>query len=73
MIARAVARVCGVDRPQTIVASGSGEFLARAALQSVGWAGAAPRVIALSEELGPDRSAAACAFAAAVLAAEECA
>lgn len=69
-----LARVCARngDRPRTVIVSGSGEFLARAAVEA-SWAGEGrgPQVLALSEKLGPNRSAAACAYAVAVLAAEE--
>jgi probable H4MPT-linked C1 transfer pathway protein len=69
-----LARVCARngDRPRTVIVSGSGEFLARAALEAA-WTGdgGRPKLIALSDNLGPNRSAAACAYAVAVLAAEE--
>jgi probable H4MPT-linked C1 transfer pathway protein len=56
--------------PAGVVLSGSGEFLARAALT---WAPALPLrpIISLAQELGPEDSAAACAFAVAQLAAEK--
>jgi probable H4MPT-linked C1 transfer pathway protein len=55
--------------PQTVVVSGSGEFLAPLVLAEQE---AFPRcpVVSLARELGPDRSRAACAFAVAVLAGE---
>jgi (4-(4-[2-(gamma-L-glutamylamino)ethyl]phenoxymethyl)furan-2-yl)methanamine synthase len=69
-IARSVIRLCARELPGTLVVSGSGEFLARAALQSIGWNDETPRVVALSDRLGPDLSVAACAYAVAKLAAE---
>ena len=58
-----LARVCARngDRTRTVIVSGSGEFLARAALEAA-WSGEGgwPKLIALSENLGPNRSAAAC-------------
>ena len=55
--------------PQTVLLTGSGEFLARMAL--TGQRVFPPcRVVYLSEVLGADVSAAACAHAVAVLAAE---
>ncbi len=51
--------------PRALVVSGAGEFLARAA-----FAGFDGPVVSLAERLGPERSAAACAYAVAVLAAE---
>jgi probable H4MPT-linked C1 transfer pathway protein len=55
--------------PQTVVVSGSGEFLAPVVLAEQK---AIPpcRVVSLARELGPDLSGAACAFAVAVLARE---
>lgn len=55
--------------PRTVVVAGSGEFLARPVLKEQR---AFPpcRVVFLSEALGPEASAAACAHAVAVLAAE---
>lgn len=49
-------------RPSTVVVSGTGEFLVRELAASV-----SSRVISLADELGPDRSAAACAVALAEL------
>ncbi len=56
--------------PRTVLVSGSGEFLARAAL-SEQRDFPAPDVVSLAEKLGPETSAAACAHALAVLAAED--
>jgi probable H4MPT-linked C1 transfer pathway protein len=55
--------------PQTVVVAGSGEFLARPVLEEQ-QAFPPCRVVFLSETLGPEVSAAACAHALAVLAAE---
>jgi probable H4MPT-linked C1 transfer pathway protein len=55
--------------PQTVVLAGSGEFLARLVLTEQ-QAFPPCRVVCLSQVLGPDVSAAACAHAVAVLAAE---
>jgi (4-(4-[2-(gamma-L-glutamylamino)ethyl]phenoxymethyl)furan-2-yl)methanamine synthase len=52
--------------PETLIVGGSGEFLARLA-----FAGHEGPVASLTEQLGPDRSAAACAYAAAMLLAEQ--
>jgi probable H4MPT-linked C1 transfer pathway protein len=65
---RAARRLPG--RPETIILAGTGEFLARAALSSVGWPGPVT-LISLGERLGPAVSAAACAHAVAVLCSEE--
>ncbi|MFO0807680.1 MAG: hydantoinase/oxoprolinase family protein [Gemmataceae bacterium] len=51
--------------PRTLILSGSGEFLARAA-----FADFAGPVVSLTERLGPERSTAACAVAVATLASE---
>jgi probable H4MPT-linked C1 transfer pathway protein len=56
--------------PQTVVLAGEGEFLARAALNSHAGFRACP-VVSLREMLGEAVSAAACAHAVAVLAAEQ--
>jgi hypothetical protein len=57
----------------TLILSGSGEFLARAALE-LAWdqprVPPADRIKSLAERLGPDISTAACAHAVAVLASE---
>jgi (4-(4-[2-(gamma-L-glutamylamino)ethyl]phenoxymethyl)furan-2-yl)methanamine synthase len=53
--------------PRTVVLAGSGEFLARAVLQTIGPVTA----VSLAEKLGPEISKAACAHALAVLAAEQ--
>jgi uncharacterized hydantoinase/oxoprolinase family protein len=55
--------------PQTLVLAGSGEFLARQVIAADKRLATA-RVISLEAELGPEVSAAACAYALAVLAAE---
>ncbi len=65
---RRVQRVLS-GKPAHVVVSGSGEFLARAALLREGIA--ADRIICLSQRLGPLVSAAACAHALAVLAHEQ--
>jgi probable H4MPT-linked C1 transfer pathway protein len=51
------------ERPRAVVLAGSGEFLARQALPR----DAGVRVASLAQELGPDLSTAACAYAVAVL------
>jgi probable H4MPT-linked C1 transfer pathway protein len=51
------------SRPNAVVVSGSGEFLARRVLENV-------RTISLAEELGPAISQSACAYAVAMLANE---
>jgi (4-(4-[2-(gamma-L-glutamylamino)ethyl]phenoxymethyl)furan-2-yl)methanamine synthase len=53
--------------PQTVILAGSGEHIAAKALAATNWA---PRVVSLQQELGEPVSAAACACAVAVLAAE---
>src|SRR5204862_5038178 len=58
--ARRVAAVHGA--PEILIIGGTGEFLAR--LVFAGHEGA---IVSLSEQLGPGRSAAACAYAVAVL------
>jgi (4-(4-[2-(gamma-L-glutamylamino)ethyl]phenoxymethyl)furan-2-yl)methanamine synthase len=70
MIVRALIRACDGARPGAIAVSGSGEFLARAAAASVGWERGTPPLVGLSETVGPELSAAACAYAVAILAAE---
>jgi (4-(4-[2-(gamma-L-glutamylamino)ethyl]phenoxymethyl)furan-2-yl)methanamine synthase len=55
--------------PQTIVLAGSGEFLARLILNEQK-AFPIPAVVSLAEQLGPEISQAACAYALAVLATE---
>jgi probable H4MPT-linked C1 transfer pathway protein len=57
--------------PEWIILSGTGEFLARLALEK-GQMFPAARVVALSQQLSPGISEAACAYAVAMLAAEEC-
>jgi probable H4MPT-linked C1 transfer pathway protein len=56
--------------PRTVVLAGSGEFLARAVLRRQ-HAFPSPAVVSLAERLGPAVSQAACAYALAVLAAED--
>src|SRR5207247_9730763 len=53
-------------KPETVIIGGSGEFLARQA-----FAGHEGPVVSLAQQLGPERSATACAFAAAVLLLEQ--
>lgn len=60
------------ERPRTVVVAGSGEFLAWKVLARSSVLGAA-RMISLADQLGPEFSAAACAYAVAVLAAESAA
>jgi probable H4MPT-linked C1 transfer pathway protein len=56
--------------PETVILSGSGEFLGRLVLtEHAPFRGC--RVVSLAERLGPAASSAACAYAVAVLAAEE--
>ncbi len=55
---------------QTIILAGEGEFLAKLAVERLGGMPTAARV-SLADRLGPARSQAACAYAVAVLAAEE--
>jgi hypothetical protein len=66
-LARVAARL--PDTPRTIVLSGCGEFLARAALRACRRLRGA-RVVSLGKELSPAASTAACAHALAFLAAE---
>jgi probable H4MPT-linked C1 transfer pathway protein len=56
--------------PESVILSGAGEFLARAALPGQQVVPTCP-VVSLGERLGPEVSKAACAYALAVLAAEE--
>ena len=56
--------------PRTVVLAGSGEFLARRILQRQ-QSFPVRDVVSLTERLGPDLSGAACAYAVAVLAAED--
>ena len=56
--------------PRTVLLAGSGEFLARTALNIAPLASEAPMVISLADELGPSLSEAACAYAVAILAGE---
>jgi probable H4MPT-linked C1 transfer pathway protein len=72
LLCAAFDRVCSTlpHHPETWVLSGSGEFLAGAALAD--WPGGrGSRIISLTDRLGPERSGAACAHAVAVLAREE--
>jgi probable H4MPT-linked C1 transfer pathway protein len=80
MIVRAMERICGRHGglPRIVIVSGSGEFLARAAAQElaadsenrIGSGVERMRFVSLADQLTPAVSAAACAFAVAVLAAE---
>ncbi len=65
-IRRVAARLPGL--PRTVIVAGSGSFLAERAWREAGET--EERLIRLAEELGADRSVAACAYALAVLAAE---
>lgn len=58
------------EPPRAMVLAGSGEFLARAAVQSEPTLGGLP-LISLGEQLGPEISQAACAYALMVLAKEK--
>jgi (4-(4-[2-(gamma-L-glutamylamino)ethyl]phenoxymethyl)furan-2-yl)methanamine synthase len=71
LVRRAVEEVCArsAERLSTVVIAGSGEFLARRAVQLEPALKAA--IVALSDVLGPALSSAACAYSVAVLAAEE--
>ena len=68
-VARAVQTVASAlpEPPATVIVSGAGEFLARAALRAAKLPG---RVMSLRRKLTPDVSTAACAYAVAVLAEE---
>jgi probable H4MPT-linked C1 transfer pathway protein len=66
---RVIARMA--VKPATIILSGHGEFLARAALSLLSWGGRAPGVLSLNEALGPVVSRCAPAHALAVLAMEQ--
>lgn len=59
-----------VDRPATFVTSGTGEFLACRVTESVG--GPDAEIISVRHRLGNEISAAACAYALAVIAADTC-
>ncbi|MBX3440762.1 MAG: hypothetical protein KF774_00045 [Planctomyces sp.] len=71
-IAASIARVIRrfPEPPETVVVSGSGEFLARAALDESGESVRRARRLSLAETLGPQHSSAACAYALARLAQE---
>jgi probable H4MPT-linked C1 transfer pathway protein len=71
LLGRALSRVLRrfVEPPRTVIVAGSGEFLARRVLREE--MGLAPTTVSLAERLGPAVSSACCAFAVAVLAAEE--
>ena len=71
VIAAAIRNVSSrlADPPQTILVSGSGEFLARAAIDVV-FGGASPHIRSMASQLGDAVSHAACAFALAVLVSE---
>ncbi|HTK76602.1 MAG TPA: hydantoinase/oxoprolinase family protein [Gemmataceae bacterium] len=64
----AAARRIAAERgtPETLIIGGTGEFLARLA-----FAGREGKEVSLTEQLGPERSAAACAHAVAVLLSEQ--
>lgn len=68
----AVQSVCGrlLGTPRTVILSGSGEFLGRELVATMPELVEA-RIVSLEQTLGAARSHAACAYAAAVLAAEE--
>jgi probable H4MPT-linked C1 transfer pathway protein len=70
MIAGAMKHVTGRLRepPATVMLAGSGEHVATRALAATGWT---PRVVSLRQELSAEASAAGCACAVAVLAAEQ--
>ena len=73
-IAEAVGRVAGrlPAMPVTVLSAGSGEFFARSIVEHFN-AMPPPVLISLGGRLGRDLSAAACAYAVAVLASEKCA
>jgi probable H4MPT-linked C1 transfer pathway protein len=73
LIGRALAEVSArlPEAPRAVITSGSGEFLARQALQTVPTLKPLP-VISLAAQLGPLASQAACAYALMVLAQERC-
>ncbi len=56
------------EPPREVILAGSGEFLARHIVEGQG--GSEKRILSLARRLGPEVSAAACAYAVAVLAAE---
>jgi (4-(4-[2-(gamma-L-glutamylamino)ethyl]phenoxymethyl)furan-2-yl)methanamine synthase len=70
MIAKAMVHVSGrlSGPPETVILAGSGEHVAAKALAATGWT---PRVVSLRQELSESISAAACACAVAMLAAEQ--
>ncbi len=70
IVREALTQVAGRSaRPvETVIVSGSGEFLAERAARK--FSDTPPQVVSLSQELGPAISEAACAYAVAVLAAE---
>jgi len=69
-VARAVQTVASAlpEPPATVILSGAGEFLARAALRAA--AKPSGRMMSVGRKLTPEASTAACAYALAVLAAE---
>lgn len=71
IIAEAMTRAASVlpDQSRQIILSGEGEFLWHSALQER-WPSPPKYVVSLKEQLGPDVSAAACAYATAKLAQE---
>ena len=72
-IAAAIERVAErmIPSPATLILSGHGEFLARAALERTQWSDSPAEVISLNALLGPELSRCAPAHALAVLAAEQ--
>jgi probable H4MPT-linked C1 transfer pathway protein len=70
LLCDAVSRVAASlpEPPATVILSGSGEFLARQVLAAM--PGRMPLTLSLGERLGPENSAAACAYAVAQLASE---
>jgi (4-(4-[2-(gamma-L-glutamylamino)ethyl]phenoxymethyl)furan-2-yl)methanamine synthase len=67
LVVRALRPLADCGTVPTIIAAGSGEFLVRAAADEMCFSG---QFVALGRRLGPELSAAACAFAVAVLASE---
>jgi probable H4MPT-linked C1 transfer pathway protein len=57
------------EPPDTFVLAGSGEFLARSVVRPISDLVPQTRIVSLAEELGPELSEAACAYAVALLAA----
>ncbi len=67
-LAQVVARMPA--SPEVVIISGQGEFLARRLLERFSFGAAPPKIVSLSEALGPQVSRAAPAHALAVLARE---